>query len=170
LQSTPKAILFYSIVPIEFGRLSKNKEKPTVFLKCLCFHWLFPFRSFNDTDYYQSITDGPIQDNTIVTLDAATGDIIEQRGSGLFYMPHGMTIDRNGNMWLTDVALHQVFKFQPEKDYPSITLGRRFEPGNTRNHLCKPTAVAVASTGEVGRRVFLFVGIFYAYSFCRRFL
>jgi peptidylamidoglycolate lyase len=106
-------------------------------------------RSFNDTDYYQSILDGPIQDNTIVTLDAGNGAVIDQKGSGLFYMPHGMTIDRTGNMWLTDVALHQVFKFQPDKDYPAITLGRRFEPGTSRNHLCKPTAVAVASTGEV---------------------
>jgi hypothetical protein len=126
------------------GRLSKSLVEAIKPIFSLLFH-----SSFNDTDYYQSILDGPIQDNTIVTLDAGNGVVIDQKGSGLFYMPHGMTIDRAGNMWLTDVALHQVFKFQPGKDYPAITLGRRFEPGNTRNHLCKPTAVAVASTGEV---------------------
>ena len=25
-----------------------------------------------------------------------------------FFMPHGLTIDHEGNMWLTDVAMHQV--------------------------------------------------------------
>lgn len=25
-----------------------------------------------------------------------------------FFMPHGLTIDHEGNTWLTDVALHQV--------------------------------------------------------------
>lgn len=63
-------------------------------------------------------------------------------------MPHGMTIDRHGNLWVTDVGLHQVFKFKPNSAYPTITIGRRFQPGSLANYLCKPTAVAVASTGE----------------------
>jgi len=25
-----------------------------------------------------------------------------------FYMPHGLTVDDKGNLWVTDVALHQV--------------------------------------------------------------
>lgn len=67
----------------------------------------------------------------------------------MFYLPHGMTIDRHGNVWVTDVAMHQVFKFRPGSGYPSITIGRRFQPGSSENYLCKPTAVAVATTGEV---------------------
>lgn len=66
----------------------------------------------------------------------------------MFYLPHGMTIDRHGNTWVTDVAMHQVFKFKPNSLYPSITLGQRFQPGVLPGYLCKPTAVAVASTGE----------------------
>jgi hypothetical protein len=27
-----------------------------------------------------------------------------------FYMPHGLSIDTDGNLWLTDVAMHQVRK------------------------------------------------------------
>ena len=27
-----------------------------------------------------------------------------------YYMPHGMDVDSHGNMWITDVALHQVMK------------------------------------------------------------
>jgi peptidylamidoglycolate lyase len=26
-----------------------------------------------------------------------------------FYMPHGLTIDKEGNLWITDVGLHQVW-------------------------------------------------------------
>lgn len=58
----------------------------------------------------------------------------------------------DGNIWVTDVALHQVFKFKPKSRYPSITIGRRFQPGSVPSQLCKPTAVAVATTGEVSVR------------------
>ncbi|XP_040152400.1 peptidyl-alpha-hydroxyglycine alpha-amidating lyase 2 [Anopheles arabiensis] len=105
--------------------------------------------SFNATNHYQHIAEGPIPENTIATLAASDGAVLEERGAGIFYMPHGLTIDHNGNMWLTDVALHQVFKFMPGRDYPAITLGHRFEPGSSKSHLCKPTAVAIASTGEI---------------------
>ena len=27
-----------------------------------------------------------------------------------FYLPHGLTVDRHGNFWMTDVAMHQVIK------------------------------------------------------------
>lgn len=60
--------------------------------------------------HYQRINDGPIKNDTIVTLDAATGSLIDHWGSNLFYMPHGLEVDANGNTWVTDVALHQVFK------------------------------------------------------------
>nr|XP_012147838.1 PREDICTED: peptidyl-alpha-hydroxyglycine alpha-amidating lyase 1-like [Megachile rotundata] len=53
---------------------------------------------------------GPIRENTIILLDK-TGRIISEWGANMFYLPHGLTIDSNGNYWVTDVALHQVFKF-----------------------------------------------------------
>ena len=59
---------------------------------------------------YKLIGDGPIKSDTIVTLDAATGSLLDHWGSNLFYMPHGLEVDANGNTWVTDVALHQVFK------------------------------------------------------------
>lgn len=87
--------------------------------------------------------------DTILKLDAANGKVLNSWGASLFYFPHGMTIDQHGNIWVTDVALHQVFKFKPKSRYPSITIGRRFQPGSIPSQLCKPTAVAVATTGEV---------------------
>ena len=67
-----------------------------------------------------------------------------------FYMPHGLTIDIHDNIWLTDVAMHQVFKFLPfgGENKPQITLGTAFEPGTDDKHYCKPASVAVLSSGE----------------------
>lgn len=67
-------------------------------------------------------------------------------------MPHGITVDHENNVWLTDVALHQVFKFGPSSEGSTgnllMTLGSPFEPGNDFDKFCKPTSVAVATNGE----------------------
>lgn len=56
---------------------------------------------------------GPIQQNTIILLDKSRKIILEW-GRNMFYLPHGLTIDQNGNYWITDVAMHQVFKFDAQ--------------------------------------------------------
>ncbi|KXJ83535.1 hypothetical protein RP20_CCG005041 [Aedes albopictus] len=146
----PRVVENWPMVSHEFGQVtavSINREgNPVIFHRG---RRVWSAESFNETNHFQQIMEGPIEDSTILTLSAKTGEVIDESGGGIFYMPHGMTIDRNGNMWLTDVALHQAFKFMPNHDYPSITIGRRFEPGSSRSHLCKPTATAVATTGEV---------------------
>lgn len=146
----PRVVENWPMVSHEFGQVtavSINREgNPVIFHRG---RRVWSAESFNETNHFQQIMEGPIEDSTILTLSVKTGEVIDESGGGIFYMPHGMTIDRNGNMWLTDVALHQAFKFMPNHDYPSITIGRRFEPGSSRSHLCKPTATAVATTGEV---------------------
>ncbi|XP_076658019.1 peptidyl-alpha-hydroxyglycine alpha-amidating lyase 1 [Halictus rubicundus] len=57
--------------------------------------------------------DGPIPVNTILLLDKSGKKLLEW-GRDMFYLPHGLTIDSYGNYWVTDVALHQVFKFDAE--------------------------------------------------------
>ena len=48
----------------------------------------------------------------------------------MFFLPHMITVDAQNNVWVTDVALHQVFKFAPyggkEKPVkqPLFVLGR----------------------------------------------
>lgn len=65
-------------------------------------------------------------------------------------MPHGITVDQQGNTWVTDVALHQVLRFSKDNhDSPDLILGEAFVPGNDPNHFCKPTDVAVSSQGFV---------------------
>lgn len=56
---------------------------------------------------------GPIAQNTIILLDKS-GKVISEWGRNMFYLPHGLTIDHSGNYWITDVAMHQVFKFDAQ--------------------------------------------------------
>lgn len=65
-------------------------------------------------------------------------------------MPHGLTIDHDDNVWVTDVALHQVMKFAPKgsSEGPLLTLGEAFSPGNSDTKFCKPTSVAVLPNGD----------------------
>jgi len=90
-----------------------------------------------------------IEEDTILTIDADKGRVKSSCGSGLFYMPHGLKIDQEGNTWVTDVGMHQVFKFMKGQSTPSLVLGEKFVPGNDAGHFCKPTSVAVASTGQI---------------------
>lgn len=46
----------------------------------------------------------------MLTLDPQTGRVLGKWGADIFYMPHGLTVDRHDNLWVTDVALHQAFK------------------------------------------------------------
>jgi len=57
-------------------------------------------------------------------------------------------VDINNNVWVTDVALHQIFKFPQGGGKALLTLGVSFVPGNDDNHFCKPTAVATMSDGD----------------------
>jgi len=77
---------------------------------------------------YAGDTKTPIPTNTILTLDKDTGKVLNAWGAGLFFLPHMITIDSQNKVWVTDVALHQVFHFQPyggtgEKKQPDIVLG-----------------------------------------------
>ena len=88
----------------------------------------------------------PIPRTTVWVFDANTGQLIKSWGAGLFIMPHGLTIDRDGNVWLTDVGLQQVFKFSPDGRV-LMTLGEARVAGNDDKHFDKPTDVAVAADG-----------------------
>lgn len=92
---------------------------------------------------------GPIQDKTIVAFNRITSEISYEYGDNMFYMPHGLTVDHENNFWITDVALHQIFKFNARNfTKPEMTLGTAFQPGNSATKFCKPTAVAVLQNGD----------------------
>src|SRR6185503_17701612 len=73
-------------------------------------------------------------DNKIKNVDTifkfdAKGNVVRRFGRGMFIWPHGLHVDREGNVWVTDGASqpavdlaakggvragHQVFKFSPD--------------------------------------------------------
>ncbi|KHN79475.1 putative peptidyl-alpha-hydroxyglycine alpha-amidating lyase F21F3.1 [Toxocara canis] len=103
-------------------------------------------KSFDDANRFNA-TLGPIKSSTILVIDPKTGKVLEEHGDGVFFMPHGLTVDHDDNIWVTDVALHQVFKL--DKNFKTqLTLGERLKPGDDAKHFCKPTDVAVAKNGH----------------------
>jgi peptidylamidoglycolate lyase len=91
--------------------------------------------------------DSTISVATILMLDRNTGQILNSWGAEHFIMPHGLTVDQNNNIWVTDVGLHQVFKFSHEGKL-LMTLGQAKIPGTDSAHFNLPTDVAVKSNGS----------------------
>ncbi|TKR92978.1 hypothetical protein L596_007520 [Steinernema carpocapsae] len=90
---------------------------------------------------------GAIANETIFVIDPESGKVVERHGAKQFYIPHGITVDAQGNIYVTDVGLHQVIRM--DKNFkPTLTLGHRLEPGEDETHFCQPTDVAVASNGD----------------------
>ncbi|KAH9579291.1 hypothetical protein MS3_00009491 [Schistosoma haematobium] len=104
--------------------------------------------TFDDRDNYRLNKSEPIQKGVLVQI--FNGEIKRTYFPFKFFLPHGLTIDPDGNFWITDIALHQVFKFSSNlSSEPLLTLGERFKPGSSENQFCKPTDVVVSSNGQV---------------------
>lgn len=89
----------------------------------------------------------PVSGKTILELDNKTGQVINAWGDRFFLMPHGLTVDVFDNVWVTDVELHQVFKFSHEGKL-LMALGKAGISGNDQLHFNRPTGVAVATDGS----------------------
>ncbi|MDB5812394.1 MAG: hypothetical protein JWN94_4516 [Betaproteobacteria bacterium] len=81
------------------------------------------------------------------------GNLVKSFGAGLFVFPHGLYVDRGGNVWVTDGVGkegkgHQVFKFSPDGKL-LMTLGKAGVGGSAMDEFNAPSAVVVAANGEV---------------------
>jgi sugar lactone lactonase YvrE len=103
---------------------------------------------------------------SVLKFDSA-GNLVRSFGAGLITSPHGIHVDRDGNVWVTDCACtrsgprpaagappeapptrgHQVFKFSPDGKL-LMTLGRQ---GGGRDSLFfwQPNDVLVAPNGDI---------------------
>ena len=92
----------------------------------------------------------------ILKYDRHTGELLASFGKGLFVLPHGLHVDDDGNVWVTDSQGndeigHQVFKFSPEGEV-LLTLGVAGEPGSDPEgvHLNEPCDVITwGPTGDI---------------------
>jgi sugar lactone lactonase YvrE len=83
----------------------------------------------------------------------AAGKLIASFGQGLFVFPHGGTVDRDGNLWMTDAGGasgkgHQAIKFSPEGKV-LMTLGKAGVSGSGPELLDQPTDVVVSASGDL---------------------
>ena len=88
-----------------------------------------------------------IIEDTFIKIDKVTGKIIKSWGSNLFIMPHGLEIDKEDNIWITDVGLHQVIKYDSNGN-ELMVLGEEYTPGKDSLHFNLPTDVAVSENGS----------------------
>lgn len=94
-----------------------------------------------------SMPDTYIPEKTVLIVDRQIGKMLNSWGDNLFIMPHGLTVDKDNNIWLTDVGLQQVFKFSHNGTL-LMKLGEAKVAGNDATHFNMPTAVAVTKDGS----------------------
>ena len=90
----------------------------------------------------------------------ASGKVVKALGAGMFIRPHGIHIDRDGNLWVTDGEGpdgkdarrdgkgHQVFKMTPDGKV-LMTLGKAGVAGDGPDTFNMPSAVLIAPNGDI---------------------
>jgi len=104
-------------------------------------------RGSRDWPLIGSIPDSRINENTVLIIDRHSGKILRSWGDGIFIMPHGLKIDPENNIWVTDCGLHQVFKFNHEGKL-LMQWGEAKKPGTDSLHFNEPTDIAFARDGS----------------------
>jgi len=104
-------------------------------------------RAYRKWPLVGSLPQSFITDNTILILDKESGKILHSWGANLFIMPHGLRVDKENNIWVTDVGLNQVFKFTHDGKLV-MQLGKAKVAGKGTEHFNQPTDVAVEQDGS----------------------
>lgn len=88
----------------------------------------------------------------IVQFDAS-GRFLRSFGGGMIVTPHKITVDRDGNVWVTDLGTapgmgQQVLKFSPDGEL-LMTLGKAGISGSGPDEFEQPTDVAIGPSGDI---------------------
>jgi len=91
----------------------------------------------------------------IFKFDRNTGEVLANFGAGIFTIPHGIHVDYEGNVWVTDFVANasgtkgqQVHKFSPNGEL-LMSLGVAGQAGNDSAHFNGPNDVIVAADGSI---------------------
>jgi len=87
------------------------------------------------------------------------GNVVESFGGGMFIWPHGIDVDGDGNVWVTDAVLderipegdqrgHQVIKFSPEGEVLMV-MGNPGIPGTGEYEFNAPSDVVITDNGDI---------------------
>ena len=91
----------------------------------------------------------------VLKFDRDTGELLTSFGAGIFVLPHGIHVDADGNVWITDSQGneekgkgHQVVKFSPTGEV-LLTLGTPGKAGDGPDHFNQPCDVVTAPNGDI---------------------
>ena len=91
----------------------------------------------------------------IFKFDRNTGEVLANFGGGIMMTPHGIHVDDDGNVWVTDFANNaagtkgqQVHKFSPSGEL-LMSLGTAGQPGSGPNQFNQPNDVIVGPDGSI---------------------
>ena len=91
---------------------------------------------------------------SIMAFEAETGKMVASFGDGMFIIAHGMAVDAEDNIWVTDgtsgtgASRHQVLKFSHDGKL-LMTVGAEGVPGMDGTHFNQPTDIAIAANGDL---------------------
>jgi sugar lactone lactonase YvrE len=88
-----------------------------------------------------------------ILLFDPSGNLVRSFGAGMILWPHGIHVDQEGNVWLTDARGeagkgHQVIKFSPEGK-ELMRLGKAGVAGDGPDTFNQPSDVLVAPNGDI---------------------
>ena len=91
----------------------------------------------------------------IFKFDRETGEVLANFGGGVMVTPHGIHVDADGNVWVTDFVGnaegtkgHQVHKFSPTGEL-LMSLGTAGQPGTGPNQFNQPNDVVTGPDGSI---------------------
>lgn len=87
------------------------------------------------------------------------GQVVQSFGGGMFIWPHGIDVDKDGNVWVTEAVSesrrpegdqrgHKVIKFSPEGEVLMV-LGKLGVAGDGDYEFNAPSDVAIADNGDI---------------------
>ena len=82
----------------------------------------------------------------LIVFDS-TGKYLRSWGKDIFVNPHGLRIDKDDNVFVTDTGAHQVMKFSKEGKL-LFTLGTKGVPGTDEKTFDRPTDIGFGKNGD----------------------
>ena len=103
----------------------------------------------SDRTWIQPFPKEKIKGHTIAMFNGETGELIKTFGEDKFIMPHGLSVDPQDNVWVTDVGSQQIHKLSHEDGAVLLSIGEPGVQGDDQNHFALPSDVSFSKDGGI---------------------